>query len=116
MPSETRQIVFQLREAALALRDYSARVGRPFPAGQVAEITFGEGSNLGCVVTIRTGPDDQKALTFSSEAGGAALVFYCINNRIPISSRASKRLARFGDSIGLILDLDCTASGRLKAG
>ena len=104
MPSEMRYLVFATKEVVAAVRDYRRRRGQPMVPGQVVRCAVVADPDVSATVDVRSDADAKLySVVLKSEELAAALIMYCINQRIPMPAAATKSLQMFGDSLGLVI-------------
>lgn len=108
MPTEMREIAFRETEFFTAVRDYRLRRGEPLPMGSVLGIDFGE-EETDVTARIRIGKDDGADVTavdLPTESIAAALIFFCINHKIPLPAHAAKSIKKLGGNIVLVININ----------
>jgi hypothetical protein len=110
MPTEFRRIVFTNAELRAALDGHRGEGIPALPGGTVLAVRFGDETRDRLVVSIGEGglPSRQEA-DVPTNAVAAALMKYCIAQRIPMPRRAQKAIVISGDN--LALDLRSAAKG-----
>ncbi len=109
MTTEIRQIAFLPSEVCAAIHDYRRRRGEPLPAGTITGVDFGEGPEVTVTLNIQNDAKGVTQVAVTAEATAAALILFCINRKIPLPAKAQKKLARIGNSIGLMIKQDTKA-------
>ena len=108
MPTEMREIAFRETEFFSAVRDYRMRRGEPLPIGSVLGIEFDKEEN-DLTARIRIGKDegsDVTAIDLPTESIAAALIFFCINHKIPLPAHAAKSIKKLNDNIILVININ----------
>ena len=108
MPTEVREIAFRETEFFNAVRDYRIRRGEPLPMGSVLGIDFDE-EETDVRARIRIGKDDSRdvmAIDLPTESIAAALIFFCINHKIPLPAHAAKSVKKLGGNIVLVININ----------
>ena len=108
MPTEMREIAFREREFFSAVRDYRLRRGEPLPAGSVVGIEFEEDDD-DLTATIQIGRDKGRevvSVALPTESIAAALIFFCINHKIPLPAHAAKTIKKQGRSVALVININ----------
>ena len=108
MPTEMREIAFRETEFFTAVRDYRLRRGEPLPMGSVLGIDFDE-DEVDVRARIRIGKDDGRdvmSVELPTESIAAALIFFCINHKIPLPAHAAKSVKKFGGGIVLVVSIN----------
>lgn len=101
MPTEYRRVVFPNRELreALAASDPG---GEPFPPGEIISVAMPEDGEGTVRVTVL---DTACNATFTSDLAvsrvAAALIRFCIDNKVPIPKKGRKSLRLMGDNLAL---------------
>lgn len=104
MPAETRRVIFTKNELIEAIYDYNQVAQKKLPPGMVVScVPVSEAR-----VALRLELYDQKndateVVEFSPEVTAAALLRYCIRNRIPIPKNATKSIQVLGEDIALAI-------------
>ncbi len=111
MVTEIRHVMFESDEVQQALTDFQRHRKRPLPPGTVVEVKMWSDPEAGCALEwIPHGLEERRTRVFSADELGAALIHYCMREKIPLPARASKVLQLIGDRMGLIV----TIGGRKK--
>ena len=108
MPTEMREIAFRETEFFSAVRDYRLRRGEPLPMGSVLGIDFDE-DEADVKARIRIGKDDgrdEMSIELPTESIAAALIFFCINHKIPLPAHAAKSIKKLGSNIILVISIN----------
>jgi hypothetical protein len=104
MPTEIRHIIFSNDEVVRAAIEYHKRTGSPLPPGTVIKIAFEREPVVRCAVHMGLDSDGSRQVHWIEETTlAAALIFFCINNRIPLPTKAGKNLQMVGDHVALII-------------
>lgn len=115
MPTEYRRVVFPNRELRQALVQYGDPNGAQFPPGEIISVTLPEGVGDTVQVTVL---DTARNITFTADFPvariAAALINFCIQNKVPIPKKGRKSLRLMGDNLALdivmrernLLDID----------
>ncbi len=106
MPIERRHIVFRPAEYIDAIRDYRRRCGSPLPPDRVLRSELGGEDELHATLTLASREGAESQIAIPQHELVAALVFHCINHRIPLPSKTPKGLKRYAESLALTLDLE----------
>jgi hypothetical protein len=94
MPAEYRTLVFAHEEVRSALIDYSIRVKRTFPYGEVVQAEFrGEEGDAVELVVRSDLYDEVNRVRLEPAFVAAALIRYCFLQRVPLPRQATKSLA-----------------------
>jgi len=108
VPTEMREIAFRETEFFNAVRDYRIRRGEPLPMGSVLGIDFEE-EETDVTARIRIGKDDGRdvmSVDLATESIAAALIFFCINHKIPLPAHAAKSVKKLGGNIVLVININ----------
>ena len=108
MPTEMREIAFRETEFFSAVRDYRLRRGEPLPNGSVLGIDFDE-DDSDLTAHIRIGKDEGSEVTdiaLQTESIAAALIFFCINHKIPLPAHAAKSVKKLNGNIVLVININ----------
>lgn len=109
------------------MRDYRLRRGEPLPVGSVLGIDFADdATDLSATIRIgqdETGQDDGPqiiSVAVPTESIAAALIYFCINNKIPLPAHAAKSIKKMGTSVALVINInavpdDAEAGGNQNA-
>jgi hypothetical protein len=108
VPTEMREIAFRETEFFSAVRDYRLRRGEPLPMGSVLGIEFEEDqSDLTAKIKIgRDEGDEVTSIELPTESIAAALIFFCINHKIPLPAHAAKSVKKLGSNIVLVININ----------
>ena len=110
MATEIRTIILSQDEVLRAVTAFRKRKSQPLPPGAVFKFSLHRNPKIRLALAIAVdGAERLESVDFSGEELGAALVMFCIGNKIPLPARkASKRLRVFGDSLALVVSLNAT--------
>lgn len=107
MSSEVRYILFNAGEVARTIVQFCARRRVALPPGSIVDFRIIVQPRLEVALTVA--PDDvtkgRVRESLSEDGLTAALVLYCVNNRIPVPMKAGKRIMVTGEGIILALAL-----------
>ena len=103
MPTEMRQIAFKQAEIVRALIEYDRRRTLQFPTGGVKHIEIVDDPEIRALVTINTMAGEAIDVIVGPEPLAAALILFCINQKIPLPVEADKRLQKVGDGVALFV-------------
>lgn len=93
MPAEMRYLAFRKEEIIAAIVYFSRRRQAPLPPGSVTKVELLTAPALTVRLTIADDSNDRKRqVAISSEQLAAALVMWCINNKVPVPAKATKTL------------------------
>jgi len=93
VPAELRQITFTLTEVMVAIRDHRRRTRNPLPTGTVAGFEMRSDNGIYADMAIADDTTGKKTtIRITDEELAAALIFYCIDHRIPMPVKATKTL------------------------
>lgn len=102
MPTEYRRMVFPNRELRQALTQYGGEGRDPFPPGDIISVSLPKGGGDTVQVTVL---DTARNVTFTADFPvaqiAAALIRYCIENKVPIPKKSRKSLRLMGDNLAL---------------
>lgn len=103
MPGEVRYIIFSEIEVMSALSEYRRRRNEPLPLSDDVEMTIRD--KLRIIVTLELVPEGKQMpleFMFEGEELAAALIMFCIGQRIPMpATGVSKSIRIVEDSITL---------------
>jgi hypothetical protein len=107
LPSELRHIRFRPVEVVIAVREYRRRMRRPLPSGFLRAFRIASAGPITAIFEISPdGGADRDVVELSEAELAAALIFFCIDRKIPLPAAGSKALARSGDGVTLIVTLN----------
>ena len=89
MPEEYRRLVFSDMETVTAVMQQSRRTKDPIPAGKMSYLTIA-GDKMPYVSFAIAVEDGEKTFKIEGNVLAAALIRFCIDNRIPIPQKAQK--------------------------
>ncbi len=102
MPTEIRHIIFAQDEVIRAIIDYHRRSGNMLPTGTIIKTTFEKEPTLRCGLHIGVDADNSRQVVWIEEPIlAASLIFFCIQNKIPLPTKASKTLQIVNEQIAL---------------
>jgi hypothetical protein len=109
MPTEVRHIIFSNDEIIRAVVDYHRRNGSSLPAGSVIKMEVMANPEIRCALHIAVDGESSGAANGRQVAWvdtatlAAALILFCINQRIPLPSKALKQLEMLNGRITLVV-------------
>lgn len=103
MPTEHRCIEFSRQEVLTAIAEYNKMASTKIPPGTLKHVTFRDDG--GVVADMELYDVDGKAFThvLKEKHLAAALLSFCLREKIPMARRAEKSLLIMGDSLALNL-------------
>lgn len=102
MPTEIRHIIFQQDEVVRAIIDYHRRTGNQLPTGTIIKTSFEKEPTVRCGLHIGVDADNSRQIVWIEEQIlAAALIFFCIQNRIPLPTKSTKILQVMNDQVAL---------------
>ncbi len=111
MPQETRVLSFSAAELAEAVSGFAARTSRIAMHGPIREIAFPDVDPVSARVVF--GPEATTELDAATLL--ELLIFYCVNNDIPLSTRAEKRLRLGRGRLELVMRLGSPSDAQFSA-
>ncbi|WP_252509647.1 hypothetical protein [Thalassospira sp. TSL5-1] len=98
---ELRCIIFENIEVIKAITGHRRRIGKPLPAGQIGKLKITTSPEI--VVTLELVPDDGHSLFIPSSGAelAAALIAFCIEQRVPMPVSAKKALTVLEGNIAI---------------
>ena len=110
MATEIRTIIFTQDEVVRAVTEFRRLKNRPLPSGSIFKYSLHGNPTLHLALAIVLEREERlESVEFSADELGAALVMYCITNKIPLPARtATKRLRVIGDSLSLVISINAT--------
>lgn len=106
MPAEIRYIVFSHDEVASAIERYARGTFPGFPAGEVLQVeTLGDDVPSGRI-TIREGARQFSQIDIGAHDLLSFMIRACRDSRVPLPSRAPKKLCFLHSSLALAIMLD----------
>jgi hypothetical protein len=107
MPTETRRIIFKEVELLQAILDYNKIAREKLPVGNIMSCKILCDDSIEVRLEIYEIRSDKRCeVTLDAATIGAALLRFCIDNKIPLPRKARKRLQVLGDSIALDLSME----------
>ena len=110
MATEIRTIIFTQDEVVRAVTALRRRKGVPLPSGTIFKFSLHGNPtiHLGLAIAV-DGEDRLDSVDFDGKELGAALVMFCIENKIPLPARnATKSLRIIGSSLSLVIAINAT--------
>ncbi len=93
MPKELRKLVFTKDELRRAAYDYCLRANVPVPQAAIEGMETGQDPAAALTLKFNTmHPADPKEVVLSRDQVGAALIRYCMDNKVPLPRNAQKVL------------------------
>ena len=112
MPTEIRRLVFTNDELQTALSSAATKTKKTLPIGSITSAAFKRFGETEVQVEFYDNRENQSTTaTFDSSFVGSALIFYCVNEHIPIPRAAAKSLDISGNNLSLVLRLDSDPGG-----
>lgn len=106
MVSELRYIAFSYEDALNGAVDYLLRRQRRLPAGNIVSVHFeAEPSVVARIGVARDDTGMVERVTLKTEELAAALVLFCIKNRIPLPRHSRKTIKIVPDGIALVIGI-----------
>ncbi len=104
MPAETRRVIFTKNELIDAIYDYNQIARKKLPSGMIVScVPVSEARVAVRLEIFDQNSDATEVVELSPEVIAAALLRYCIRNRIPIPKNASKSIQVLGEDIALAI-------------
>ena len=103
---ELRCIIFNKNELAVAIKDHRKRAARPLPAGVLVDVKIDSKPDI--TVTLKVADDDGQAhhAGFAGSELAAALIAFCIDQRVPVPVSAKKSLTLIEGQVALKITVD----------
>jgi hypothetical protein len=102
MPTEYRRVVFPNHELRQALAVYHGDDEQPIPPGEIVAVAILDSpANTVRITLLDTAQSATFTADFSASHIAAALIRYCIDNRVPIPKDSRKSLRLMGDNLAL---------------
>jgi|JI10StandDraft_1071094.scaffolds.fasta_scaffold297663_2 hypothetical protein len=110
MPKEIHYFLFAREEVFDALVRFQATRAEKLPHDAVATIKLrADKSGLFAMIVGKSKAKPSFSVDFENADILGALVLFCRNRRIPLATRASKRLELVGDQVALLTTMNLTA-------
>ena len=109
MITEIRQLIFPEDDLVRALLNLRRKRGTPMSSGSVLRVDVHTASNQDVSVNLKVAHDDRTGNTdypFAKEEIAAALIMYCIDERIPMPVKANKSVHLVGQNVALVLTIN----------
>ena len=110
MATEIRTIIFTQDEVLRAVTAFRKLKKKPLPPGTVFKYSLHGNPkiHLGLAIAL-DGQDRLESVDLGGDELGAALVMFCIDNKIPLPARnATKRQRVLGDNLSLVISINAT--------
>jgi hypothetical protein len=104
MPTEVRYVMFTAGEVLKAVMEYKKRRGESLPAGNVTKCTIEARGGPSLLIEIKSDDGIVQTVEVDGKNLTATLVFFCINNKIPLPAKASKILKMNGQRVALVIE------------
>lgn len=112
MPKEIHYFLFAREEVFDALVRFQATRSEKLPPDSVATVKLrADKHGLSGMIVGRSKAKPSFSVDFDNADILGALVLFCRNRRIPLATRASKRLELVGDQVALLTTLNLAAAG-----
>ncbi|MQP66774.1 hypothetical protein GE253_15670 [Niveispirillum sp. SYP-B3756] len=102
MPIEIRHILFSQEEVIRAVVEYHRRSGNPLPAGSVIRIEVMP-DPVRCALHFARDDNSRQVAWVDNQPLAAALIMFCINQRIPLPTKSTKLLDVMNDKVTLVV-------------
>jgi hypothetical protein len=109
---ELRCIIYGKNELATALKDHRRRAARPLPAGNLVDIKIDSKPNITVTLSVVDDGGHPHIIPFAGAELAAALIAYCIDQRVPVPVSAKKSLTLIEGQVALKITMD---SSRARA-
>lgn len=110
MPKEIHYFLFTREEVFDALVRFQATRAEKLPHDAVATIKLREDkAGVSAMIVGKSKAKPSFSFDFENADILGALVLFCRNRRIPLATRASKRLELVGDQVALLTTMNLTA-------
>lgn len=109
MPSESREITFSELEMRAAVIDYCLRHDVPLPEAGIKEMKAEDGGEGVHVSITYMAPAENSTVTLNQAEIGAALIFNCLANKIPLPRASQKSLRAEHEGITLLIRISSTS-------
>lgn len=103
MPIEIRHIIFSNEEVIRAVVDYHRRSGSPLPSGSIIRLELITEPVVRCGLHIGLDDGARQAHWVDNPTLAACLIFFCINQRIPLPTKSAKQLHMMNDKVALVV-------------
>ena len=105
MPTELRKIIFSEEEIIKAVLSQNSRSPKKLPPGDIVKVaTAGGGANMKISIFDPTA-EQTKTVTLGASYLAAAMLGFCIENKIPVPRIADKSVEVLGDSFALKISI-----------
>ncbi|MFV3073765.1 hypothetical protein [Niveispirillum fermenti] len=102
MPTEIRHILFSNDEVIRAVVEYHRRAGNPMPSGSVIRMEV-MADPVRCALHVGQDDGARQVHWVDNPTLAACLIFFCINQRIPLPTKSAKQLHMMNDKITLVV-------------
>ena len=110
MATEIRTIIFTQEEVLRSVTAFRKLKSKPLPPGTVFKYSLHGNPtiHLGLAIAV-DGEERLESVDITGKELGAALVMFCIENKIPLPARnATKSLRVFGKNLSLVISINAT--------
>ena len=119
MPTEHRDITFNSHEIIEALVDYDRHADQKFTCGVIGSVNVNGDPDVSIAVDLKVhGQKRNLNLDVGTNYAGAALVMFCVKNKIPIPRDAIRYLKKTGENVVLCFsmneDIEAPVASQLK--
>ena len=105
MPTELRKIIFSEEEIVRAVLSQNRRSPKKLPPGDIVKVgRSGSGANMDISIFDAT-VEQTKTVTLGASYLAAAMLGFCIDNKIPVPRVADKSVEVLGDSFALSISI-----------
>ena len=105
---ELRCIIYSKNELAVAIKDHRKRAARPLPAGVLVSVKIHSKPDITVILNISDDDGNPHSVTFSGPELAAALIAFCIDQRVPLPVAAKKSLTLIEGQVALKITMDST--------
>ena len=103
---ELRCIIYNKNELAIAIKDHRKRAARPLPAGVLVDVKIDSKPNITVTLKVSDDKGGTHVVSFSGAELAAALIAFCIDQRVPLPVAAKKSLTLIEGQVALRVTLD----------
>lgn len=112
MPTEFRRITFGVDDLIEAIVDYDKYGLQKFTCGCIVDVHIEDDPIISVLIELKVFEQTKTVrIKQTAKEVGAALVMYCLNNNIPVPTKAVRYLKKTGDKLALYLSLDEAIEG-----
>lgn len=118
MITEFRRLVLSIKEIEKAISAFNKHKVAKLPAGDIVGLEIVDNPKIGARVRVKeeSGSAEEHEVTIDADYLGAAIIFHCQQNRIPMPRSPKKTLERVGEGLALSFSINAIPESAAPTG